>query len=98
MLKRIRGTCHEGNVCPTLMLDTETNEVLVSGLVRDSITEAALRMPDGRGVGGVGKPWGIRSACRSACTRRASSTWQKGHLAPTELLKAKRPFKARRTG
>jgi hypothetical protein len=50
MFKRIRGTCYEGNVCPTLMLDTETNEVLVQGPVLDPIKEAALRMPGGEGV------------------------------------------------
>ncbi len=50
MFKRIRGTCHEGNVCPTLMLDTETNEVLVQGHVFDPIKGAALRIPDGEDV------------------------------------------------
>jgi hypothetical protein len=50
MFKRIRGTCHEGNVCPTLILDTETNEVFVQGLMLDPIREAALRLPDGEGV------------------------------------------------
>lgn len=50
MFKRIRGICHEGNVCPTLMLDTETNEVLVQGTVLDALKEGALRIPDGEGV------------------------------------------------
>ena len=50
MFKRIRGTCHEGNVCPTLMLDTETNEVLVQVLVLDPVKGAALRMPAGEDV------------------------------------------------
>ncbi len=50
MIKHIRVTCHEGNVCPTLMLDTETNEVLVQGFVLDPIKEALLRMPDGESV------------------------------------------------
>jgi hypothetical protein len=50
MFKRIRGTCHEGNVCPTVMLDTETNEVLVQGPLLDPFKETALRLPGGEGV------------------------------------------------
>lgn len=50
MFKFIRSTCHEGNVCPTLILDTETQEVLVQGRQLDSIKVAALRLPLGEGV------------------------------------------------
>lgn len=50
MFKRIRGTCHEGNVCPTLILDTETHEVFVQGRRLSSTKESVLGLPDGEGV------------------------------------------------
>ena len=50
MFKRIRSTCHEGNVCPTLILDTETREVFVQGRQLSSTKESALGLPDGEGV------------------------------------------------
>ncbi len=48
-LIRLRATCEAGNVCETLILDTDTGDVLVQAPV-DHAAAAALSVPDGEVV------------------------------------------------
>ncbi len=48
-LIRLRGVCEAGNVCSTLIRDTDTGDALLQGPL-DPIAAAALDTPDGEGV------------------------------------------------
>lgn len=48
-LIRLRGSCEAGNVCLTLILDTDTGDALLQGFL-DHAAAAALKAPDGEGV------------------------------------------------
>lgn len=48
-LIRLRGTCEAGNICPTLIRDTETGDALVQGAL-DPTAASALHAPEGEGV------------------------------------------------
>lgn len=48
-LIRLRGACEAGNVCPTLIRDTETGDALLQGPL-DPSAATVLNTPDGEGV------------------------------------------------
>ncbi|MCA1677333.1 MAG: hypothetical protein LC799_35855 [Actinobacteria bacterium] len=48
-LIRLRGLCEAGNVCPTLICDTDTGDALLQGPL-DPAAAATLKAPDGEGV------------------------------------------------
>lgn len=48
-LIRLRGICEAGNVCLTLVRDTDTGDVLLQGSL-DPTAAAILRTPHGEGV------------------------------------------------
>ncbi|MPZ66893.1 MAG: hypothetical protein GEU83_15750 [Pseudonocardiaceae bacterium] len=48
-LIRLRGACEAGNVCLTLIRDTDTGDALLQGPL-DSTATAALKAPDGEVV------------------------------------------------
>lgn len=48
-LIRLRGSCEAGNVCPTLIRDTDTGDTLLQGTL-DPTAAATLKAPDGEGV------------------------------------------------
>jgi hypothetical protein len=46
---RLRGLCEAGNVCLTLIRDTDTGDALLQGPL-DPAAAATLQAPDGEGV------------------------------------------------
>jgi hypothetical protein len=48
-LIRLRGLCEAGNVCLTLIRDTDTGDALLQGPL-DPTAAATLNAPDGEGV------------------------------------------------
>ena len=48
-LIRLRGLCEAGNVCLTLIRDTDTGDALLQGPL-DPAAAATLNAPDGEGV------------------------------------------------
>ncbi len=45
----VRRSCEDGEVCPTLIYDTDTGDALVQGYV-DQAASAALNVPNGESV------------------------------------------------
>lgn len=48
-LIRLRGLCEAGNVCLTLIRDTDTGDALLQGPL-DPVAAETLKAPDGEGV------------------------------------------------